>query len=154
MFSDEDYVAVITRSCQIKIAIIQDDETENGQRKLLNFGHTIGHAVEVLSLETNNPLLHGEAISIGMVAEAKLSQLSGMISEEDVVFIRDALVGMGLPVTISDIHVEHIVEKMRSDKKNEKGQINFTLLQAIGKAVCDQHAPDNYITQAIASITK
>ncbi|HSA84312.1 MAG TPA: 3-dehydroquinate synthase, partial [Patescibacteria group bacterium] len=72
-FSQEELINLIARSCEIKKTIVEQDETENGLRKLLNFGHTIGHAIESLSLETEMPLLHGEAVAIGMVAEAKVA---------------------------------------------------------------------------------
>lgn len=158
-FSQEELVDLITRSCEIKKAIVEQDETESGKRKLLNFGHTIGHAIESLSLETDQSLLHGEAVSIGMVAEAKISQLQNLISEEDLEKIKKTLHATGLPTSLQDHEVakqshETILQKMQSDKKNERGQINFTLLSSIGKAIINQNVSDDIITEAIAFINK
>ncbi len=158
-FSEEELVDLIARSCEIKKEIVEADETEKGQRKLVNLGHTIGHAIESLSLETNNPLLHGEAISIGIVAEAKISQLQNLISEEDLEKIEKSLHVAGLPTSLRDHEVakqshEIIIKKMQSDKKNEQGKINFTLLSGIGSAVINQNVPDEIIAQAIEFINK
>ena len=162
-FSQEELVELITRSCAIKKQIVENDETESGSRKLLNFGHTIGHAIEALSLETDNSLLHGEAVSIGMVAEAKISQLRNMISERELQAIKNALNETGLPTSLRrealpDGRQEsqiNIFKKMHSDKKNEKGVINFTLLSSIGKAVINQNdISEEIINQALKYVTK
>jgi 3-dehydroquinate synthase len=153
-FSQEELIDLIARSCEIKKEIVETDETEKGQRKLLNFGHTIGHAIESLSLETDTPLLHGEAVSIGMLAEAKISQLQNLISEEDVQKIQHTLTSAGLPISVSDLQTQKVLEKMQSDKKNEQGKINFTLLSGIGNATINQNVPDESIAQAIAFINK
>jgi 3-dehydroquinate synthase len=153
-FSQEELIDLIARSCEIKKEIVENDETEKGNRKLLNFGHTIGHAVESLSLETEASLLHGEAVSIGMIAEAKISALQNLISEEDVQKIEEALNKTGLPTSTSNLQTNTVLEKMQTDKKNERGQINFTLLSSIGSAVINQHVSDETTVQAIEFINK
>lgn len=158
-FSKEELVELIARSCEIKQELVEHDETETGQRKLLNLGHTIGHAIESLSLETDNQLLHGEAVSLGMVAEAKIAQLQNLISENDVETLKHALENASLPTSLRDHEVakqshETIIHKMKSDKKNERGKINFTLLAGIGKAVYDQNVSHEIITQAITYVSK
>jgi len=144
-FSESELVDIITRSCEIKSAIVQNDETETGKRKLVNFGHTIGHAIEALSLETNEPLRHGEAVSIGMVAEANLAQQIGLLNKEYAQRIKVKLAAAGLPTDIPDFPTDAIIAKMKSDKKNVGGKINFTLLKQIGEALIDQTVPEELI---------
>jgi len=154
-FSQDELAELITISCEIKKSVVEKDETESGSRKLLNFGHTLGHAIEALSLETNKPLLHGESISIGIVAEAKLSEISGILSHEDFQTIESSLSNAGLPISLPNLNLDLLQNKMQSDKKNEKGKINFTLLSSIGKALIDQDdISQENISQAIAYVTK
>jgi 3-dehydroquinate synthase len=148
-FTRDELVGMIGESCRIKAEIVKADEKELNLRKILNFGHTIGHAVESLSLETVTPLLHGEAISIGMLTEATISCILGLLTAADLQQIRQALLRAELPVAIKDATVAGILEKTRSDKKNEKGKVNFTLLDGIGVALCNQSVPDDVIIAAI-----
>lgn len=148
-FSEDELVEIIRKSIQIKIRIVKKDEKESGPRKLLNFGHTIGHAIESLSLETDHPLLHGEAISIGMVKEGKLSNLTGLLSNKDYLILEKTIINCGLPVAISGIKADRIIEKIKSDKKNNHGKINWTLLKEIGKAVYDQNIDNSLIRKVI-----
>lgn len=153
-FSPEELIDLITKSCEIKKEIVESDETENGQRKLVNFGHTIGHAIESLSLETDNPLLHGEAVAIGMIAEAKIAHLQHMLSEEELQTIQNALQHAGLPTNTDITDKEQIIDKMKSDKKNVGGEINFTLLSRIGKGEINQTVSDNILVQVLDFINK
>lgn len=136
-FSKQELIDIIERSCQIKIDIVASDEKENDLRKLLNFGHTIGHAVEAVSQESSKPLLHGEAISIGMVVEGRISKLLGLLTEEEYKTLEQALIRAGLPI-IMEASVDKVLEKIKSDKKNIKGETKFTLLDGIGKAVINK----------------
>lgn len=148
-FSQDELAEIISRSCQIKVEVVEHDETETGARKLMNFGHTVGHAVEALSLGTGQPLLHGEAVSIGMVAEAVISQRLGMLSETELREIEQALGNAGLPTRMNDLPLDELLEKMRSDKKNDNGNINFTLLKGIGSAAYDQRVEQPAIIEAL-----
>lgn len=150
-FSQKELTNIITKSCEIKAAIVQADETESDMRKLINFGHTIGHAVEALSLETNKPLLHGEAVSIGMVAESHLAGEIGLLKDEAIKTIREKLDASGLPTKIPDFPIDAMIEKMKSDKKNVGGAINFTLLTAIGEGVINQTASEATIRKVLAT---
>ncbi len=150
---DEDKLAdILSHSCKIKCTVVSKDADEKGLRKILNFGHTIGHAIEMLSQDTNNPLLHGEAISIGMIAEAKLSLLSGLITKEDFERIENIMAKASLPSRINKSYKNKIYSKMLGDKKNEKRKIKWVLLKGIGKAVIDEEQPDKLITKAIEYI--
>ena len=151
-FSESELIEIITRSCEIKSEIVQSDEKESGKRKLLNYGHTIGHALEALSLETKNPLLHGEAISIGMVLENNIAIHKGMLSQETAEKAKKSLQSAGLPTDIPDLNTEDIMQKMKLDKKNAGGKISFTLLKQIGEAVIDQTVSDDAIRKALQPI--
>lgn len=148
-FSKEELLEIIQKSCQIKADIVSADEEEKGMRKLLNFGHTIGHAVEALSQEMERPILHGEAISIGMLAEAKLAVLLGLLDNNEFKLLQDALGRTGLPVTVQGISPDKIMEKIISDKKNEKGQINWTLPKGIGEAVYNVKADEALVRKVL-----
>ncbi len=148
-FSKEELKNLIHRSIQIKAKIVEIDETENGIRKILNFGHTIGHAVEILSLETKAPLLHGEAVSIGMMAEAKISYMMKLISLQDLQLIEQALINAELPISIPNFKKEDILRKMQLDKKRGKGQVNLTLLKEVGEAIINQNVDESIISKSL-----
>lgn len=152
---DESLVKIISRSCQIKASIVEKDEKEGGLRKLLNFGHTIGHAIESYSHEIGQPLLHGEAISIGMVAESRISCLAGMISDAACQRIEDTLVRYQLPIRIPfEVENESLLAKMRLDKKNIAGVMKWTLLNSIGSGVYDQHISATVLNNALNYVKK
>lgn len=153
-FNKQDLAEIVLNSIRIKSNIVNQDEKEEDSRKLLNYGHTVGHAIESLSLETPKPLHHGEAIAIGMLAESIMSNSLKIISSTQLQTIRQCLINAGLPISIKGIDVSKIISKMYSDKKNEKGKINFTLLHGIGNAIINQNVPDTLITQALKQITK
>lgn len=148
-FSTNELEEIINRSVQIKADIVKKDEKENGSRKLLNFGHTIGHALESLSLKTRHPLLHGEAVSIGMAKEGKLSNLVGLLSNKDYQILENTIISSGLPVAISGISTDRVIEKIKSDKKNDHGKINWTLLKEIGKAIYNQNINDSIVKKIL-----
>lgn len=148
-FSQQELIEIIERSCQIKKDVVAQDEKEGGIRRLLNFGHTIGHAIESLSQETSQPLLHGEAISLGIIAEGRISQLMGLLSDKEYKILEQAFIQAGLPTETSDINVDKVLEQIKSDKKNEKGRTNWTLLQGIGKAVYDQKVGDAIVRKVL-----
>lgn len=147
-FSQQELIKIIEKSCQIKIDIVAQDEKESGLRKLLNFGHTIGHAIEAISLESNRPLLHGEAISIGMIAEGQISKLLGLLSDEEYEIVEQSLIRAELPTTL-ETSVDNVLEKIKSDKKNIKGETKFTLLKDIGKAVINQTVDEATIRKVL-----
>lgn len=147
--SDEDIQEIIEYSCKIKSEVVTKDEKESGLRKILNFGHTIGHAVESLMLESDNPLLHGEAISIGMVAEAKISYDLGNIKKEELEMIVNILAKYNLPTKLKNIDEKYIKLKLLSDKKNEGGNVKWTLLKELGKSVFDVEVEDNIVDEAV-----
>jgi 3-dehydroquinate synthase len=148
-FSPDELVPIMADSCSIKAKVVMSDETETGPRNLLNFGHTIGHAVESLSLETDHPLLHGEAVSIGMVVEATISSDKGLIAMEDAARLKHLLQQAGLPVSVPPHDMSALMGKMHSDKKNVGGAFRFTLLKSLGEGVWDQTVPEHEVARAI-----
>jgi 3-dehydroquinate synthase len=124
-------IPLVARSIEIKVAVVTEDERETGRRAVLNFGHTVGHAVEAAS---DYSLLHGEAIAIGMAVEADLGTSLGVTETDAVDVLRSALELFGLPVSIPrDAKVEAILAAMRYDKKTRDDAIRFALLRRPGE---------------------
>lgn len=120
-------------NCNIKYHVVMKDERESGLREILNLGHTVGRAIETVS---EYDLLHGEAVSIGLVAQARLSQKYGYMSEEEVERVISLLVKCKLPTSIPDyINREELVKKLYTDKKVKNGQLRFVLEKGIGEIV-------------------
>ena len=127
----QDLESVVKRAMAVKISIIEEDPYEKGFRAALNLGHTIGHAVELAS---QFRLRHGEAIAIGMVAEAGLAERMDLTGEGLSDRIRQVLIGLGLPVDIpSDLSRQEILRAIRVDKKKNANAVRFALPVAIGK---------------------
>ena len=122
---------VIHRSCQIKAEIVGRDEREQGERALLNLGHTFGHAVE--SATGYKQWLHGEAIGAGLLMAAAMSRECGLLQAEDVARVRKLLERTGLPTRFDAISPESALEHMRIDKKVQSGRIRLILLRKIGE---------------------
>jgi 3-dehydroquinate synthase len=122
----------IERSCQIKAAIVAGDEREAGERALLNFGHTFGHAIE--SGIGYGEWLHGEAVGAGMVLAASLSQRLDLLPAADVERVRSLVARAGLPVDPPKLGAKRYIELMRIDKKVSAGALRFVVLDAIGSA--------------------
>lgn len=129
----------IQTSIKIKGEIVTKDPTEQNLRKKLNFGHTLGHAIESYCLESNEreTLLHGEAIAIGMVLEAFLSHKLTGLSKVELEKIKKSFAKHFAPQDFSKTDIEIILKLLKHDKKNERGAINFVLLNKIGNAVVD-----------------
>ena len=123
--------SLIVRSIEIKADIVSRDEREEGLRKLLNFGHTIGHAVELVS---GYSLLHGEAVAIGMALESELAEQIGVAQTGTAATVSSALHSAGLPTALpSGSGVDAMIEAMRSDKKGRSGRTRFALPVRIGE---------------------
>ena len=140
----------ITKSISVKQRVVEYDPIESGQRKILNFGHTIGHAIESIALRTENPLLHGEAIALGMMVEVFLSVdkvgLDQQSSEQVINY---------LSAVYSDIgsgylnNVQEVIELIQKDKKNKSGKLLFSLLEEIGKCTYDVEVQEDEIYHSI-----
>lgn len=140
----------ILDSIAIKNEVVLQDPTEQGLRKILNFGHTLGHAVEsyFLEKEEKETLLHGEAIAIGMILEAYLSHKLTGLALESLNDIKTTFLSHYGRVIFEDRDLHAIEELMKYDKKNAHGNINFVLLKDIGEAQIDVIVPSELITEA------
>jgi len=138
---------LIHESIQIKNTIVSEDLTENGIRKSLNFGHTLGHAIESYFLDNNEKkaLLHGEAIAVGMVLESYISMKKNLITETEYVEVKNLILSLYERVEFSANDIEKIIELLIYDKKNEFGIIQFVLLEGIGKSKINQTSDNELI---------
>ncbi len=136
---DEDVLQYIAKTnCRIKGKIVEKDEREGDLRAILNFGHTIGHAVESVS---NFTMLHGECVAIGMIGAYKLAVKLGAVDEKTAAKVEETLKKSGLPVKVSNMNSDEILAMMYSDKKVKDGRLNFILPKGIGEVI--QCAIDN-----------
>lgn len=140
---------LIEESVRIKQEIVENDPFENGLRKVLNFGHTIGHAIESQLLQTENPLLHGEAIAVGMMIESILSYENELISKDELDEIFTNLIRIFGEVPVEEETIPDLLLWMKNDKKNQNDQINFSLLDGIGKCKFDVFLSENQIVEGI-----
>ena len=131
---------MIRRSAAIKADVVSSDERDDmGVRVLLNYGHTIGHAIEAAA--GYGRYLHGEAVSIGMMGAAMISNTMGMLSVEGVDRQRAVLEAFDLPVSFSGVDLAAVSEAMSVDKKMVSGAISWVLLEEPGRAVTPQRRP-------------
>lgn len=141
----------IYRSLLVKQQVVEQDPYEKGERALLNFGHTLGHAVEKLM---NFSLLHGECVSLGIVTASYLSVQLGHITMDEHLSILDTLKAFRLPVTLSAeaFDVPKVVEATKNDKKMDSGKIKFIVLESIGNAYINKELTDEQLTLAAKEI--
>lgn len=136
-------------SCLIKADVVNNDPTEKGERALLNFGHTLGHAVEKLM---NFSLYHGECVALGMICASYISKERGYISEDDYVAIKKMLKKYGFPTKVEGLDIFSILEVSKSDKKMENGVVKFILLKQLGDAIIDKTVTYDEMTQSLKEI--
>jgi 3-dehydroquinate synthase len=141
---------IIKRTCAIKADVVSKDERESGLRAILNYGHTIGHAVETATGYTR--FLHGEGVAIGMYLEAKLARILGLIDGAGVSRIRALIDSYGLPPEMpQDIDVQDILLSMQLDKKAVAGKLKFILPEDIGRVRIEKEVPEEAIRESLRS---
>ena len=141
---------IVYRSVEIKNEVITQDPTEKGLRKILNFGHTIGHAVEGYSLtHDEDPLLHGEAIALGMICEAYIAHRVNGLSEAEFVQIVAAFDARFERYSFTEDSYAEILDIMQNDKKNEAGKVGFALLSEIGKCSYNMYVEHELIVASL-----
>jgi shikimate kinase / 3-dehydroquinate synthase len=138
---------VIARSSRLKALVVSSDPQERGLRAILNYGHTVGHAVEAAGGYAE--YLHGEAVAVGMMAAARIGAEMGLIDAALVDRHADLLRAYGLPTTAQGLSAERVLEAMRLDKKVERGQHRFVLLEAPGRAVVRNDVPAEVVERAV-----
>ncbi|HEX5455837.1 MAG TPA: 3-dehydroquinate synthase [Candidatus Saccharimonadales bacterium] len=139
-------------AAKAKIDIVAKDTYESGERKLLNFGHTVGHALEAISHTTDKPLLHGEAISIGMIAEARLAESEGICEPGLADTVSGTLGRFSLPLSYDKAELNDVLFKISADKKNVGDNILWTLPTEAGKGIFDHVASKTNIEAAVRSV--
>lgn len=138
---------IIETSCAIKARVVEKDETEGHYRMVLNFGHTIGHAIEALT--GYSTMIHGDAVAIGMVHVAKLSQLTGRCAEQIPQRIRRLVAAFGLPTELPRFKAEEYIRTMSRDKKATQNKIRFVLVKDIGSVEIADDVPVDKIRAAL-----
>lgn len=151
--NDDILSKVITRSCQLKAAIVSQDERESGIRKILNFGHTIGHAIESLSHLTSKPLRHGEAIALGMCAETRLAVDLGITSEQTLTDLIGVLKKFELPTQVSfQVSAQEIISKSLDDKKRKANRLDLYLPDRIGNCILCEDISEQQLLKSLAVV--
>lgn len=140
---------IVARSCEIKAAVVSQDEQEGGLRAILNFGHTLGHAIEAVA--GYGHFLHGEAVAIGMVYAARLSIACGF-PEADANRLARLLTRLGLPVTAPGLTWAPLRRAMAVDKKSTLGKLKFVLAKRIGEAGFGCEVPEDLLEKTLAHV--
>ncbi|MGZ3930762.1 MAG: 3-dehydroquinate synthase [Bacteroidia bacterium] len=141
---------IIDKSIELKNKVVKKDPYEKNIRKSLNFGHSIGHAVESALLHTEAALLHGEAIVVGMIAETYIAYEKKLVSEKDAMQIFQTLKTVFAPQPVSQKHLQAIFTALLNDKKNKKDQFLFSLVNGIGKCKMNVPVKEKEISEALA----
>jgi 3-dehydroquinate synthase len=141
---------IIAESCRIKAAVVSEDEREAGPRRILNFGHTAGHAVEAVTKYRR--FRHGEAVGVGMLVAAELARARGALSEQDRLALADVIASLGPLPPIGDLPSTHILEAMEHDKKVVAGKLHFVLPTAIGATAIVDDVTEAEIRAALKKV--
>ena len=142
--------AMVCRCCEIKAGVVERDPKEQGERALLNLGHTVGHAVEKLK---NFTLLHGQCVGAGLVAAAYLSMKRGLLNEQEYQEICRGCADYDLPIHVDGLIPRDVLAATKKDKKMEQGHIKFILMDGIGKSFIDKTVTDAEMLSCIQEIT-
>jgi len=152
-FNTAELKDIVMRCGSLKAGIVEVDETErSGQRAILNFGHTVGHALEAVTKFYT--LSHGKAVAIGMVAAARISEQVGMLDQSNVPRIENLLLKFGLPTYCQGVNPDDLVEATRFDKKTTLGQTGWVLLQGIGKGVINQPVAEDVVRGVLREVCR
>jgi 3-dehydroquinate synthase len=143
---------IILRCCAIKAGVVSRDERESGERRILNFGHTIGHALEAAT--NYRRFKHGEAVGYGILGATKIATLMDLLSPSDADRINRAVAGCGRLPTAHDISIDSIMQSMSKDKKSIAGQLTFILPDRIGHVIIREAVPLSLIHKALTTTLK
>lgn len=153
---ESNYEQYILRAGEIKKDIVEDDPTDLDQRKVLNFGHTIGHAIESFSMTTETPLTHGESVALGMWCALWLSIHQCGLHEEVLIDYEPKMKSLlaEAEVDLHPDHVDAVLSYLDHDKKNKAGHASFVLLRAVEKPLIDQHVPEALVRESLLELIK
>lgn len=140
---------MVVRSCNIKRLVVENDPTEKGDRALLNYGHTLGHAIEKIM---DFRLLHGECVAIGCILASIISKNKGLLTAEEVTDITKSFQTFGFQPLPKEIAIPEIIKATKNDKKMKAGKIKFILLNRIGEAYIDSDVSDQDMENAIQEL--
>jgi len=140
--------SLISRSCEIKAEVVEKDEREGGLRRILNFGHTVGHALEAVTLYRR--FLHGEAVGHGMRAASRVAELMGLFSADERMRLDQAISGVGAIPAAGNLASRDIMTAMKRDKKVEAGNLAFVLPVEIGRVVIRSDVPLKTVRKALS----
>jgi 3-dehydroquinate synthase len=138
---------IIRKSCNIKASIVQQDEMDHGPRMLLNYGHTIGHAIEAAT--DYRCFRHGEAVSLGMEGAAYIAAAMGIMNEDYRKRQSKLLVSAGLPIRFAEMNIEKVLSMMKNDKKSKEGRLRFVLSGSPGNSAIFDNVTDDCIKNAL-----
>ena len=138
---------VVSHSAEIKVGVVEKDERDLGLRNILNYGHTVGHAIESVS---ELKVWHGEAVAIGMLAEARISNILGILENDEVARLKNLIARAGLPTEIPGLQLEGLIQAMKHDKKILQGKIRFVLPKSIGNVFINDEVSHSVIEQVLA----
>ena len=141
---------IVARCCRLKAAVVERDEQDVGDRMLLNFGHTAGHAIETAG--GFERFTHGEGVALGMLTATRLSELTGMIPAGTVAEVRSLLETYGLPVHCGGLRANELIRRMGTDKKREAGTLRWVLLEKPGRAVIRKDVSLEFVDEALQVI--
>ncbi|MBK8505656.1 MAG: 3-dehydroquinate synthase [Saprospiraceae bacterium] len=148
-WSGQDWREIVYQSLVIKQKVVEQDPFENSIRKILNFGHTIGHAIEGVMIDIERPILHGEAVAAGMIAESFLSHRLGQLKAGELETITNYLISVYGFLPLKDLEFDKLLRKMSHDKKNRGTSINFSFLDSIGTASINHTASHEQIKESL-----
>lgn len=137
---------IVLESARIKAEIVEKDEKETGLRTILNYGHTVGHAIEAVS---DFQLKHGQAVAIGMMAAAKISSRMGMLDESEVAKLETIIEKAGLPTKMPALDKEAVMQAMQHDKKVLQDRVRFVLLKSIGNAFVSDEVDSSLVQEVL-----
>jgi len=137
---------VVSRSVRIKAEVVRKDERDFGLRNILNYGHTVGHAIESVS---ELKVWHGEAVAIGMLVEARIANRLGMFDKHELIRLKNVIVNAGLPTEIPSLQLERLIQAIKHDKKILQGKIRFVLPKSIGEVFITEEVSPSMIEQAL-----
>jgi 3-dehydroquinate synthase len=139
----------VAGAVKVKVDVVSADEKEGDLRRILNFGHTIGHAIEAETEYTR--LLHGEAIAWGMIAATRLSFLAGLLPEQDCALIEQTIRSYGPIPSIADLNPENLIGRLAKDKKTLGGKVHFVLASGVGAVKIVSGVDPALVQQAIVN---
>ena len=149
-FDELNWEDVILGSVEIKCAVVKRDPFEKGERRLLNFGHTIGHAIETFMMNQSTPIMHGEAVAIGIICESYISTKIAKLSKMELEEITSIISKLFPKIELNKSTFSNLIELMKNDKKNISNEINFSLLDSIGNGIYNQNCSEEMIIESLS----